>query len=41
MCVRDAAYLLLAVKVAARVMPGSLFFGPEGETTPSVLRELE
>lgn len=40
-CVRDAAHLLLAVKVAARAMPGSLFFGPVGESTLPVLRELE
>lgn len=40
-CVRDAAHLLLAVKVAARAMPGSLFFRPVGESTLPVLRELE
>lgn len=41
MCERDAAHLLLAVKVAARAMPGSLFFRPVGESTLPVLRELE
>ena len=44
-CVRDAAHLLLAVKVAvkvaARAMPDSLFFRPVGESTLPVLRELE
>lgn len=40
-CARDAAHLLLAVKVAARAMPGSLFFRLVGESTLPVLRELE
>ena len=38
---RDAVYLLLAVKVAARAMLGSLFFRLVGESTLPVLRELE
>lgn len=40
-CVSDAAHLLLAVNVAARAMPGSLFFRLVGESTLPVLRELE
>lgn len=40
-CVRDAAHLLLAVKVAARATPGSLFFRLVGESMLPVLRELE
>lgn len=40
-CVRDAAHLLLAVKVAAKAMPGSLFFRLVGESMLPVLRELE
>ncbi len=40
-CARDATHLLLAVKVAARAMPGSLLFRPVGESTLPVLRGLE
>lgn len=36
-----ATHLLLAVKVAARAMAGSLFFRPVGESTLPVLRALE
>lgn len=36
-----AAHLLLAVKVAARAMPGSRFFRLVGESTLPVLRALE
>lgn len=39
--VRDAAHLLLAVKLAARETPGSLFFRLVGESMLPVLRELE
>lgn len=35
------AHLLLAVKVAARGMPGSLFLRLVGESMLPVLRELE
>lgn len=40
-CVAGAAHLLLAVKVAARAMLGSLLFWRVGESTLPVLRELE
>lgn len=40
-CTRDASHLLLAVKVAARAMPGSLLFRLVGESTLPVLRGLE
>jgi len=38
---KDAAHLLLAVKVAARAIPGSFFFRLVGESMLPVLRELE
>lgn len=37
----SAAYLLLAVNLAARVMPGSLLIWMVGESVLPVLRELE
>ena len=40
-CMRGAAHLLLAVKVAARAMPGSFFFRLVGESMLPVLRALE
>lgn len=40
-CVGDEAHLLLAVKLAARAMPGSRFFRLVGESMLPVLRELE